>query len=630
MMTDTLKVAQLVYANVEAEKSPRKKRGFQTLYQTRVDGLSPPEVLDIESRLSYETRDYKGDRYLYFTTKLGKFACVRFTVLEGVDRFNRKGLYLAHALVFDATSFESIDNNPFDVFLADPSPFFTDLDRAIEAGSLANGQIPHAIFPIGKKPKEPRGLPESVSEEAFRWLVLAGLQAKKLKDLRKTITLHGDPDIVFDTLHAVISALPRQRRAECSFDTFGNRQTADRSMLWAVGLTDALAARPGLLPVPLDKRATFRETVPLKSETPFDRWAEWALKECGPAILGRDGKKAWRLAESLKNCDSSSLHSIDLRLIEAFLASNRRASVEGVLESISKVMGCKPPGWLSQRAKLWIDKESDPIKKMEAWISGLKPTMLVDWTLEHLATHPREHLGGGFYELSTETKDERLHLIRALDRSDWEKLRNALPNRDWESEEDARFLGLLLKRVGIDLSLCVHHSPAGETFGCLGGFARSDAGKALGLVALLMDESPERVEPEQSYKELDPGIAKVDSQCWKTWCEVSINKAARIFPPSFIGWRFLPMHDGFMIGFHFQAKDSLLESSHLSSVYICFNVRPAPNVLPHPALVSNSKGTKGGKRVPPPDGNLWDFQTHKVRVAFQTFCRQLDPKLRRD
>ena len=62
---------QHIYSNVEKERSPQGRGGFQTLFYTH-SGLTEREVEEMESRLIYFPSNVEPIKHLFFTISTGK------------------------------------------------------------------------------------------------------------------------------------------------------------------------------------------------------------------------------------------------------------------------------------------------------------------------------------------------------------------------------------------------------------------------------------------------------------------------------------------------------------------------------------------------------------------------------
>ncbi len=138
--------AQLLYANVEKDRSPHQRSGFQTLFYSQ-SRLSEAEVDAIEPRLFYAHGAGNPPKGLFFPLGQDKLVLARIVPLEDTDAFGRKGRYLAHALVFDRTDWIAEGLNP--IALLQSFPFLTSLDQALAAGDRGQRRYCAAYSDLG-------------------------------------------------------------------------------------------------------------------------------------------------------------------------------------------------------------------------------------------------------------------------------------------------------------------------------------------------------------------------------------------------------------------------------------------------------------------------------------------------
>jgi len=222
----TVTAGQVLFANVEAEDSPRGVGGFQTLAYSRA--LLPEALLgDIEPRFHLATDSAQYKR-CFFTTTSGWAVAVQCTAIPAPDRFGRAGRYLAHALVCPPAAFATLDADPFILFAA--RHWHSEITPVIAAAR--SGDLPTVLLTSTPPPGAPV-LPAPL----LTALALAALRAPDAQ--REILALIGDPAAVEQALAAVWPLLPRACRAACSFDSafFGGNPVA--TPYWAVGLPTA-------------------------------------------------------------------------------------------------------------------------------------------------------------------------------------------------------------------------------------------------------------------------------------------------------------------------------------------------------------------------------------------------------
>lgn len=212
--------AQVVYTNVEQERSPHRRRGFQ-LWLWSKD--LPKTVLDeVELRVNTfvrltpadeaSLREKKPPRRIFAPLVSGGWVMLAEAVpLKESDKFGRGGRFHTHALLFDRDEFLRFGADPFAVFDSgfafQTNPEDRSLDGAVQARSLPTAEI------------EPQSRTTPPADDRFRALITTVVAAALDPAVNDTIALPipvADADAV---IRQVMRLLPPEARLRLSFDT---------------------------------------------------------------------------------------------------------------------------------------------------------------------------------------------------------------------------------------------------------------------------------------------------------------------------------------------------------------------------------------------------------------------------
>lgn len=568
-MNAVLTPAQLVFANVEREQSPHRKRGFQTLFHTKGEaptGLTTAEVLELESRLSHEVSDSPVPRYLSYRNRAGRFVLVRFERLSEVDKFQRSGRYFAHALLFSPADFASIENDPFRVFDMPASPFFVDLDQARAVGDFRDGAIePARVVPSW--PFSDFSWADPLGLGPTRDLVMTGLRAADLFASRRTVALAGGPAEVMGILRGLIRALPPMARAACSFDTWAAEKVADRHGYWAVGLREPVPKRPTLLAFSIAKPG-FASPPPVRVETPLEMWVDHAIgrseEGAKPSERLEGIDDAQILAEVMEWPGRTTSFEVAPGVANDFIKANRERLERSLSERLRDLVGGSPPSWLQKQSQQWTKDQGSTVAKIRAVITGPSVEEIAHWIEFRLQGDPRSTIGvpldrllRNCLGLDSATRDYLEMAALGMSR-DWERLQEVfaeqvgvLDPNDWEWIPD-----LILGSFDVSCELCAYPRGGCVAFGVrTRGEGVSASRFAEAAKALLAAEGPScrsaLDRSAMSSEEARTALFTVDASHWAKW-QMQIRETmvhARSFG---CGWLFQPVSDGLFFGFGYE------------------------------------------------------------------------------
>ncbi|VTS08434.1 GAP1-N2 domain-containing protein [Tuwongella immobilis] len=237
-----LTARQLVYTNVEADRSPTRRRGFQ-LWLVDAD---LPEVIrrEVSRRLEDfrlpnvpcedESAVKRLTRWAFFPVSNGTFGIARTVPLLEKDRFGRGGRFHAHALLFEEAELAKIGFQVFRVidsaFVFQNSPHDLPADFDLRKGELPPAELEPALDVVPKVPSE---LVDRYLEFA-QWLPM---------DDDRTLALPVSPEDAERWLRYLFGMLPADYRKRCSFDTLNSGQTLMQTRFKVAAAFDATSLR---------------------------------------------------------------------------------------------------------------------------------------------------------------------------------------------------------------------------------------------------------------------------------------------------------------------------------------------------------------------------------------------------
>jgi len=331
----TLKAWQHIYANVEVEQSPQRRRGFQTLFYTR-SALTEAEIEKMESRLAYfsgerlslSPSDTNPRKLVFYRTDNNNIAVGQCVPLTGEDRFGRGGRYIAHSLIFPPEQFERIGNNPFAIF--QHFRFITTVEEALSRGDVNTGDIGEVTLEAPSELNAEVGLVEQWREAGLKQLAMSALEAEQLSHERTSLAFYGAAEEIEQAILTAFLFLPPPLRLLCSFDTYFHRCNINATYFWAVGFSTQATA-PNFIPVDAGARRILKE-IDYPVESPYQRWAFHAISSGDTSDVFGNQAKAYALSEFLMRQDDNCPVST-FRTLRQFFNVNR-ADVEAKLHQL--------------------------------------------------------------------------------------------------------------------------------------------------------------------------------------------------------------------------------------------------------------------------------------------------------
>jgi hypothetical protein len=264
---------QHIYGNVEKSESPSNIGGFQTLFYSK-DLISESESDEIERRLGYFPSEDNPEKILFF--KMGeKFVTTQIIPLEDVDKFGRKGAYIAHSFVFLNKEFEKFKYNPFVIFDLFQDNFVKTLLDALARGKREDQNIAPVEFPLNKEKIRSQEIEiiNSINlwnQEEIKKLVFLAINEQKLKAESKSFIISGNQHEIRNTIKAIFSLIPDKVRSSCSFDTYFLGCNPVATKYWTYCYPKAPNLSPQLILANTDTRTV--SNVNIDISTPFEKW----------------------------------------------------------------------------------------------------------------------------------------------------------------------------------------------------------------------------------------------------------------------------------------------------------------------------------------------------------------------
>ncbi|MCS7305548.1 MAG: hypothetical protein NZ602_10635 [Thermoguttaceae bacterium] len=264
----SIQAAQLIYGNVEAERSPRRQGGFQTLFYTS-DQIDEEERTEIEARLFYFPSESNPIKRLFFCTSTGKAVMGQVSPLQETDRFGRRGKSLAHVLVFSPQAWDALGGEIWQVFKN--FAFVQTTEEAFRRWDVQTGYAPMVEVAVWRPSAEP--IQQDWSEETWRQLVWAALRAPFLVERRVNLFFLGPSEEMMKVLESIWPVVPKCLRRYLSFDSYFDGGNLVGTPYWAVAQKEP-PRREGHILVDLARREVHSPFSPAP-QSAYERWLVW-------------------------------------------------------------------------------------------------------------------------------------------------------------------------------------------------------------------------------------------------------------------------------------------------------------------------------------------------------------------
>ncbi|MBN1220345.1 MAG: hypothetical protein JXM69_15555 [Anaerolineae bacterium] len=439
----TVQACQHIYSNVEKERSPQGRGGFQTLFYTHAE-LTEAEVEEMESRLLYFPSTVEPVKRLFFTTSTGKGVTAQIVFLPNPDQYGRGGRYLAHSLIFAPETLAQFQADPFRVFRQ--FSFVGTVEQALAQGNFRTGNIPAVSLELPDSLAGETQTAGDWSASELKKLALLALRAEQQARQRETVTVTGSPEQIEQALAAALLAVPVSRRNYCWFDTYFYRCNLVATYFWAIGLPEPPVSIK-FAHVDGRGRQVHGEVIP-QPETAYERWVGQAIDvgQLKEIVHYRDN--ALSLAEWLdgRSYDLSLLAAAPPELITAMFKVNAQA-VQGLLQRQVKR---DLPVELVNRVAGHIWKQATELELYRQLRQGFELSQLLDILYQSYAAEKFKEPPGrevkALADLLQTAHHPLLNLFVAYWRSPHKQLPRALERAD---EADYRRFG----GIGLELKL---------------------------------------------------------------------------------------------------------------------------------------------------------------------------------
>jgi len=217
---DVVIADQLIYTRVEADYSPIRKSGFQTVYHS---GLTREIVDIIEQRVRCFGAAKADSARLQFFPACDNKVVLAHTISiqthpEIVDRSYRPGAFLSHCLILNAQDFEKkLQNDPFALF--DEFDFINSATQMVERFGKSSFLIQHVAWEYPKQHKNTFSIKPLHAVPLALYLLTA--DSSETNVLPVLLQVESRKEI--ELLKLVFQLLPYDRRQDCFFDTQINR-----------------------------------------------------------------------------------------------------------------------------------------------------------------------------------------------------------------------------------------------------------------------------------------------------------------------------------------------------------------------------------------------------------------------
>jgi len=331
-----ISAAQLVYANVDKEHSPKGRPGYQTLFYTKA-ALSEDDVDCIEGRLLYYPPSENHFKRVFFGIPSGKIVLARLAPLAGKDSAGRGGRYMAHALIVEMADATKSDADLLSLF--SEFQFLDTLDDALKKGDFSEGDIQAESVELSPAGQGAPNLAQ-VRPDQLAGLLLLGAKVEQLKAESKTVGLTGTGEEILKALKIMTAAVPAELKAECSFDDFFHKCNLVATYFWAVGLPEIPANN--LKFIPIDAAELKFAGTPLQPSTIYEKWIDFVVQEGALVKISEEKETAHEVCKWLDGTISE--HSLsDEESVSVFIDLLNADKQSTMKFALKKLENCFPP-----------------------------------------------------------------------------------------------------------------------------------------------------------------------------------------------------------------------------------------------------------------------------------------------
>jgi len=364
---------QLIYGNVEAEQSPSRRGGFQTLFYTR-SALTETEVSELEARFFHIASQHEWVKRVYFVSKTGRYVVAQVVPIPEPDKLGRLGRSLAHAFILTREAFEQAGCDPFALFHS--APFVSTVEQALQQGNHQTQDIPPVELEVSAIPGNAE-LAQEWHAEDLKQMALLALHAEQMAQERATVAFIGEPQQVENALQAAMLAVPAPLRHRCTFDTYFLGGNPVATYYWAVGLPEP-SSNPNFHPIDARSRRVTSKP-PLEPRTLYERWVIAQIDAGTLSVLQNGKEHAFALCEWLEG-RSSEMTLVDSAPPSVVEQVFRMAPQQVRTRLVERLEDQLPPP-LAQRCGEWLSQHLSATELLRAIRDGISLGELLD-TLE--------------------------------------------------------------------------------------------------------------------------------------------------------------------------------------------------------------------------------------------------------
>ncbi len=450
-----IKAAQHIFTNVEKEDSPRKERGFQTLYYS-MEYLTEDEKMILEEH-AYFWATPKNQFYM-----LGEKAVVANVIsLKGSDKYGGEGLYISHGLILEPAEFIKIQNNPMLLFHYSYELFCKSIDSALARGDFDTGNIDPVDINIPEDALQKFGKTTASrlyfwKQEEVRKLAALSVRAGEMTEERKSLAVVGEQKDIEDVLRYIFFLLPPDLSLNCSYDTNYYNPRIRLPYSWCGGFYEDQTPRSDAFVIIENGIISTEESI--LPESPYLNWLLECIDKRDYKTVQENKALIYGLEKSLGDSElfREKVKDISPDLLSEFLKCNKPVFQRKLRESLEKTLG-KELG--EKSVPFLMDKISGRQEEMLQMVSGdidLRRALesVVEMLSQPPSQIPDEQMLYELKELCKKTKQSFLEAIIAFYEKDWKTLREVV--MDLSHEE----FNVFLKQT-------IGSTPPNEYFDCI-------------------------------------------------------------------------------------------------------------------------------------------------------------------
>lgn len=436
-----VKAGQHIYGNVERDVSPTKTGGFQTLFYTKA-ALTEEESADIERRLVYHFSDTEPVKLLFFSPSSGKFVISRIVPLRDLDRFGRKGIYLAHSFIFSSESFVKLNCNPLIVLTLLKERFVSSTAEALHMRDQGGTDIESIVLDVTEeiiKASEVEALKETLKWdiEEVKKLAYVAINCRELKEERKSLAVVGTPENIESTLKVAYSLIPDQLRLNCSFDTYSYGCNPLANYFWAFGYPPSPSISVGFIVIDANQRLAQMEA-PI-ANSPYERWLFAQISERRFPEIASHKRAALELQHFLLNkpYDHKLLRSASADFLGDYLKLNWPHVAVIAERTLRKSLGANLVARLRSDILTYC-QQLDGSRLIQILLDGFNSQLLADELYRVLRKKkPSQEEITELREFLKKTRHDLLALLMSTWQRDTDRLRKQLEALGEESGREA-------------------------------------------------------------------------------------------------------------------------------------------------------------------------------------------------